>query len=437
MPRTDGSRKWLHLPIRIHYAWIILIAGAIAFGMSGEMSSFVFGPLLVPMSAEMGWTRSQVSLAYTLMFVGFSATSLIGGWLADTIGARRTLLLSSIALASSIMLTGRASHLWELYLYFGMFVGGARGLFTTSIYTVVTLWFRKRLGLATGILVSSTGLIPLVLTPLLGYVIDIMGWGNALILLGIIGGGTVVVCCSFIRNQPSDVGTLAYGATLEYGTTAKASGIQQGIFYKGDEPDFFKHARQTPPFRLLPIIHCLGCISHAVILAHIVAIGIDTGLPPVTAASILGLIGGFSVASRFGIPILADIVGGKKAMTLGIFLQASVIPVLLVTKEPWMFYVFAVLFGIGYGGEMSAFPVINRQYYGSAPIGRVLGYQMMLAGIGMGIGGYLGGLCYDLMGNYTLAIWMASLVGFLTVAVTLILPSPVKKVATDALSANN
>jgi MFS family permease len=240
-----------------------------------------------------------------------------------------------------------------------------------------------------------------------------------------------VSCCLFIRNQPSDVGLLAYGAVLKHVTTTETPSIQQGILYKGDEPDFFKHARGTRPFKLLPVIHCLGCISHAVILVHIVAIGIDTGLPPVTAAGILGLIGGFSITSRFGIPILADIVGGKKAMALGIFLQASTIPVLLVANEPWMFYVFAVLFGIGYGGEMSAFPVINRQYYGSAPIGRVLSYQMMMAGIGMGIGGYLGGLCYDLMGNYTSAIWLASLFGFLGVGVTLMLPSPVQKQRKD------
>ncbi|MFC2006116.1 MFS transporter [Chloroflexota bacterium] len=396
-------------------------------GLSGEMSGYVFGPVLVPISAEMGWTRGEVTFAYFLMYISFSFSSLISGWFTDTIGARRTLILSSVALTISIMLTGRANHLWALYLYFGIFVGASRGLFITPMYTAVTLWFRKRLGLATGILGSSTGLAPLILTPLLGYMIVIMGWGNALILLGIAGGSIVVSCCLFIRNQPSDVGLLAYGAIPEDVTTTKKPGIQQGLLYKGDEPDFFKHARGTRPFKLLPIIHCLGCISHAVILAHIVAIGIDAGLPSVMAASILGFIGGASVVSRFGIPILADMIGGKKAMATGISLQACMILVLLVTKEPWMFYVFAILFGIGLGGEMSAFLVINRQYYGSAPLGRVISYQLMMAGVGMGLGGYLGGLCYDLMGNYTLAIWLASLFGFLGVGVTLTLPSPVQK----------
>ncbi|MFC2022474.1 MFS transporter, partial [Chloroflexota bacterium] len=395
------GKKWFHLHTTIHYAWIVLIAGSVAMGTSGEMSSYVFGPVLVPISAEMGWTRGQVTLAYFLMYVGFSTSSLISGWLTETIGARLTLLISSVALATSLILTGRASHLWELYLYFGIFVGASRGLFITPMYTTVTLWFRKKLGLATGILGSSTGLAPLILTPLLGFMISIMGWGNALILLGIAGGSIVVTCCFFIRNQPSDVGLLAYGAPSQDVTTSETPSIQQGIFYKGDEPDFFKHAKRTRPFKLLPIIHCLGCISHAIILAHIVAIGIDAGLPSVMAASILGLIGGASVASRFCIPILADMIGGKKAMAIGIFLQATMIPVLLVTKEPWMFYVFAVLFGIGLGGEMSAFPVITRQYYGSAPLGRIFSYQLMLAGIGMGIGGYLGGLFYDVMGDYT------------------------------------
>ena len=431
MQRPVKGRWQRHPSMGIHYAWIVLVASGIAMGLSGGMSSYVFGPVLVPISAEMGWTRGQVSLTYFLMWVGFSAASLISGWLTDTIGARRTLILSSAVLAISLIFTGRANHLWELYLYFGLFVGASRGLFVTPIYTTVTLWFRRKLGLATGVLSSFTGLAPLIIIPLLGYMIDIMGWANALIILGVVGGSVVMTCCFFVRNQPSDMRSLAYGTATDDAATAEAPGIQQGIFYTGWELNFFKHARQTPPFKLLPIIHALGCISHAVILAHIVAIGIDAGLPSVTAASILGLIGGFSVVSRFTIPILADIAGGKKAMALGITLQATMIPVLLVTKDLWMFYGFSALFGIGYGGEMSAFPVINRQYYGSAPIGRVFSYQMMMAGMGMGIGGYLGGFCYDLMGNYTLAILTASLVGFLAVAVTLMLPSPVPKAETQ------
>ena len=68
------------------------------------------------------------------------------------------------------------------------------------------------------------------------------------------------------------------------------------------------------------------------------------------------------------------------------FLQVAPILLLFFAHDPWQFYLFAVLFGIGFGGEMSAFPIINRQYYGSGPIGTTYGYQMMGAGVGMAAG---------------------------------------------------
>ena len=53
------------------------------------------------------------------------------------------------------------------------------------------------------------------------------------------------------------------------------------------------------------------------------------------------------------------------------------LPVLMLfwTQELWQFYLFAVIFGVGYGGEGSAFPIMNRQYFGRGPTGRSFGWQ--------------------------------------------------------------
>ena len=73
-----------------------------------------------------------------------------------------------------------------------------------------------------------------------------------------------------------------------------------------------------------------------------------------------------------------------------------------------MFFVFAVIFGIGMGGEMTAFPIINRQYYGDAPTGTTYGYQMMGAGIGMALGPLAGGFMWTATSEY----WPAVLLSF-------------------------
>ena len=113
---------------------------------------------------------------------------------------------------------------------------------------------------------------------------------------------------------------------------------------------------------------------------------------------------GVSSFTRFAVPIVADRMSSKGAMALCFFLQGLPIVLLFWAHEAWHFYLFAVLFGIGFGGEMSAFPIINYQYYGNAPTGTVYGWQMLGAGIGMASGAFLGGVLRDLMGDYTLAL---------------------------------
>src|SRR5262249_45290680 len=91
--------------------------------------------------------------------------------------------------------------------------------------------------------------------------------------------------------------------------------------------------------------------------------------------------------------------------------------------EAWFFCVFGVLFGFGFGGEMGAFALMNRQYYGDAPTGTVYGWQMLGAGIGMAIGSFLGGVLRDLTGAYTLALGCSFVLSMMGTLSILVLPS--------------
>jgi MFS family permease len=135
----------------------------------------------------------------------------------------------------------------------------------------------------------------------------------------------------------------------------------------------------------------------------------DVGINTLAAATILSMMSLFAMSSNFGSSILSDVAGGKRTLALVMLLQAGGILILLGARDLWGFYLFTLVFGLGYGGEMVAFPIINRQYYGNAPIGKVYSAQMVGAGLGMAGGAYVGGLLFDVMGNYTGAIWLSAL----------------------------
>ena len=82
---------------------------------------------------------------------------------------------------------------------------------------------------------------------------------------------------------------------------------------------------------------------------------------------------------------------------------------------------FAILFGIPYGGEGTVIPVINKQYYGRFPMGTTYGWQLFGAGIGMAIGGFIPGILFDISGSYVLAIWVSSISSFWGALIVLML----------------
>ena len=146
-------------------------------------------------------------------------------------------------------------------------------------------------------------------------------------------------------------------------------------------------------------------------------------MTPALAAGAFVTLSVTSTLTRFGVPVAADNIGSKWVMAVCFFLQVAPVFILFFAQEAWMFYLFAVLFGIGFGGEMSAFPIINRQYYGSAPVGTTYGWQMMGAGLGMASGAMLGGLLRDLTGSFTTTMILSLVLSGVGVVSILVLPS--------------
>jgi len=75
----------------------------------------------------------------------------------------------------------------------------------------------------------------------------------------------------------------------------------------------------------------------------------------------------------------------------------------------WQFYLIAVIFSVGYGGEGSAFPMMNRQYFGQDPMGRSFGWQQAGAGSGMALGGWISGVLFAVFGSYDMTIALSVL----------------------------
>ena len=391
----------------LHYAWVIVGVAVLMrlFSSSFRSSSSILIPRLVE---SFGWSYGAVGFGFALQWVVSGMLGPSAGWLGDRYGVRVAMTLGALLFVLGMTLTGIMNHLWQFYLFFGVILSASMGLFQVPLTAAVTMWFRRHLGVGMGLLQSAQGVGPLVAAPAMLLIIEAFGGGQtglraAFWIPGLVGGAVLLCLVRLFYNEPAQKGLLPLGA--EAGEQVRA--VQQGAVAKLRTKSFLKQAQRTGAFWNLIGIHFWGCAGHAIVLVYLVAIAEAEGVSPGVAAGAFITLSVVSTLTRFFVPIAADRLGSKSAMWVCFALQTLPILLLLTAQQPWEFYLFAVLFGIGFGGEMSAFPIINRQYYGSAPIGTSYGWQMMGAGLGMAAGALVGGQLRDWTGSFDATMWLS------------------------------
>jgi len=407
----------------VHYAWVIVAVGAAMrlFSSSFRSSSSILIPRLVD---SFGWSYGAVGLGFAIQWIVSGLFGPPAGWLGDRYGVRWTMRLGAVLFIVGMVLTGFMRELWQFYLFFGVILSAAMGIFQVPLTAAVTLWFRKHLGTGMGLLQSSQGIGPLVAVPIMLYIIHLFGGGleglrAAFWIPGIVGGAIILVMIKFFYNEPAQIGVRPFGAPED--ELIKA--VQTGEIARVRTKVFLKQAQKTSAFWNLIGIHFWGCAGHAIILVYLVAMAEDEGVSKGLAAGAFVTMSVTSTITRFAVPVIADRMGSKPAMAGCFFLQVAPIFLLFFAQDAWHFYLFAVLFGIGFGGEMSAFPIINRQYYGSGPIGTTFGYQMMGAGVGMAAGALIGGQLRDITGNFDATMGLSLALSMVGVISIMLLPT--------------
>ena len=399
--RVDSLRE------QYHYAWVVVGMGTM-LRVTSNFVSQAFAVILVVLQQDFAWGVTAIVLAQVFRSVSSALLSPAAGWVGDRYGARPSLLVAAALYVVGMLLLSRVDQLWQLYIYYSVLLGLAQALFSVNIPTTVAAWFKKKLGVAVGIQQSIGGMGASVTAPALALLLSRTDWDVAFLIIAAVGGVILFSLLFFFHSEPADRGMKPLGADADDPEPVRADPATARLRSKV----FLQHARRTRAFWNLPFIHYLGCMGHAIVIWHVVFFATEQGLSLAAAAWIVTIYTLASVSSRLFIPILADRWGAKATMVLPYFLQGVTVFMLFWAQSPWEFYLFAVLFGIGFGGEMSAFLIANRQYYGMGPVRSIFGFQHLGSGLGMAAGGLIGGLIYDFRINDTTPL---ELFGFITI----------------------
>ncbi len=415
--------KW-----QIHYAWVI-VAVAAAMGFITSSVRFAAAALVPHLSdaAGFGWSYGAISLAFSLQWVVLGLVSPYVGWLGDRYGVRRLLLLGGILFIAGMMLTGIMSNLWQFYLFFGVVLGVATTIFTVLTVSGVTLWFRRHLGAAMGVVWSFQGMGTIALLFLIGAAFGQLGMKWIFWLPGIAGGAILLLLVRFFHNGPAEIGLRPLGdlggEPVQERQSDEAAKVRATVF--------IQQAKRTFTFWNLIGIHYWGCMGHNIINVLVVAIAVDRGLSLGVAAGVLAAQQGVGVIARGAVPVVAERWGCRTVWVAGMALQSLPLLLLFFSHDAWAFYLFAIPFGIGQSCEVPTFPIANRQYYGNVPQGSLYGWQNLGNGLGMGLAPVCAGLLWDLTGTYLAPLLMS--LGFSLMALfhAWLLPSPRARLIPD------
>jgi MFS family permease len=144
----------------------------------------------------------------------------------------------------------------------------------------------------------------------------------------------------------------------------------------------------------------------------------DLGFAAVEAATVLSVAGGATLAGRVLLGMTSDRLGKKKTAILCTLFHIIALLWLLWSRELWMFYLFALLFGLAWGGTGPTMAAIIGDTFGLGRLGAILGLLDVGFNTGAAVGPVLGGAIYDIKQSYFLSFLLG--VGLLLVTIVLI-----------------
>lgn len=387
-------------------AWVVLGA---AFSMQMVFSGihFSFGVFLKPIAEEFQWGRGATAFAYTLLWWVSSPAGLFLGWLSDRIGTRKILIFGVVIFGLGIFLSSRIQNLWEFYLYFGLLAGIGKAADRAPLLSAILQFFRRRKGLAVGITLSGTGVGTLLFPWLARYVMSVADWRTAFAVMGLLSWLILLPAACVIRKpKPGEAEPESDDARTNH-TDAK------GILGREDREWTVSGVLKNRVFWLFVGTGLACCVSHSLPLAHIVAYASDRGITDLRAASILGVIGVSAAAGRLIWGAASDIIGARKTVFCCITLQTLAMFLVAFANSLPAFYLFAIGFGLAYGGVLPLYAVVTRELFGMRRFGTAYGMHSFVTSAGMGGGGIVGGYLFDFSGSYFVPFMTSTVLGLI------------------------
>ena len=394
----------------IYYGWYIALVLAITETVSYGVLFYAFPVFIAPMEAEFGWSRGELSGAFSLSILITGLVALpVGHWL-DRHGARLLMTLGSIGATVIVALWSQVGSFPEFIAVMALMGFFGAAISYEPAFAVIATWFAQSRGTAMALVTFIAGFASTVFTPLSYALLEAYGWRQAILILAIVLGViTIPLHALVLRRKPADLGI--------------ESASQHSAAPAGAGPTTSLRAvLRSRYFWLLTLAFSLSTLSISAVRIHFIPLLISVNIQPGSAALASGAIGVMQVVGRM---IFAPVERrfSSRTMAIGVLVLLTIsMTILLLGSAPWLIVVFVALFGMAIGTHTLTRPLMVADSYATAFYGRISSSMVIFVTLAGTMSPFAAGVMFDLFGSYNPMLILAAGFSLLSVVLIWLLP---------------
>jgi len=397
--------------------WVV--AGAFVCMLTSFVVAYSFAAFFGPLESEFGAQRGDTSLVFAIASFLYFLLGLPAGLIGDRVGPRPVVIGGLLVVAAGLVVTARATSLWQIYLGYGLAVGIGVGFSYVPSVAAVQRWFVRGRGAASGIAVAGIGIGTLIGAPLAHALISNVGWRETYLILAATTLGGAIVAGVLIRPGPHFYGLGPDGDPQATGTPGEAAGFTVA------------EAARSRPFWAIYTSALLLSFGLFAPFVHLVPYARDIGLSPDFGVMLITLLGVGSTVGRFLFASVTPWLGRRLSFAMMLAGAGVMLVIWSISTNGPALIAFALLFGAFYGGFVAIAPSLAADYFGGRALGAIIGALYSGVAFGSLLGSPAAGYAYDFFGSYTGAILAGAILCFMGFAIMLLTPDPARWRATQ------
>ncbi|MBB4824739.1 MFS family permease [Sporosarcina luteola] len=384
---------------KIHFAWFVLIGLCITVGLGKAALNNTASLFISPVAKDLGVGVGNLTLYLSISSVVTMIFLPIGGKILTKFNTGLVLIIAVLLQAGSFALFGFMHSVWGWYaLSIPLAVGG---VFITVLAgpVIIQQWFKKRNGIALGIMSAVGGLFGIFTQPIVGKLISDLGWRTSYYTVGLV---VIIILVPTIflllRYKPQQKNLVPYGmesGNIESKTEDAAE--QTGIA--------FKDASKSPAFILLGLFFFI-VTAVASFSMHVPTYLVDKGYDVTFAGNAMAAmaLGIFVGSLTFG--YLSDRIGAKNTSLLAMVFGTAAIVLLLAFPGSTAFIIISlILFGFMSSSIGTLGPAMASSLFGSRDYSQIYS----TASIGLAVASIIAlpayGYIFDFTGTYVTSMY--------------------------------